>query len=162
MGQKHLNWYQDVGFSITTMIMISSQQSGSVVSGVASQQKDPVFESRPWSLSTLRTACSPCICVGVFLVMQFPPPSVHVSFINLKSVPLTEAAGHMESFPANVLIVKGDGTNLLSVTSKQANQISSLTATNCTLVPNVGRSDFGDHRIMDGITELANKNGIYC
>lgn len=67
----------------------------------------------------------------------------------------------MECFPVNVLIVKGDGTNLLSVTSKQANQISSLTVTDSTQVPIVGPYDFGDHRIVDGIVELANKNGIY-
>lgn len=63
----------------------------------------------------------------------------------------------MECFPVNVLIVKGDGTNLPSVTSKQDNQISSPTVTNCRQVPIVGPYDFGDHRI-----KLANKNGIYC
>ncbi len=28
--------------------------------------------------------------------------------------------------------------------------------------PWLGPYDFGDHRIVDGIMELANKNGIYC
>lgn len=48
----------------------------------------------------MRTACSPCIRVGVFLVMHFPVPSVHVCSINLKSVPLTEAGRSYGMFPS--------------------------------------------------------------
>lgn len=102
MGQKRLHWYQDIGFSITTLPYDHDQQPAEWLSGkwccltakrscIWIQALEPFY---------MRTGCSPCICVGVFLVMQFPPPSVHVRSVNLKSGPLTEAGRSYGMFPS--------------------------------------------------------------
>lgn len=67
MGQKHLHWYQDVGFSITTLHYNHDQQPAEWLSGKWCWYKKILYLN-PGLGAFLHENC-------MFLVMLFPPPS---------------------------------------------------------------------------------------